>query len=187
MSAISAASRTPVSLASMIFLATIPPIGSSFRSAMLSERKARSNAELRFSISSGGRLLFASKTFNGILVPHTRHTARNSYQREPAVTINACHLLGSWACDLWARLSQSAASFSHAALSFGLVALAAIWRHSSASRRNLSDSESVIATEYYKAQVMTLSRKWQATKRRSSAWAPCRLASLKLETYSNKC
>jgi hypothetical protein len=96
MSAISAASRTPVSLASMIFLATIPPIGSSFRSAMLSERKARSNAELRFSISSGGRLLFASKTFNGIIVPHTRHTARNSTSenRQSQSTRVTCSVLG---------------------------------------------------------------------------------------------
>jgi ribose 1,5-bisphosphokinase PhnN len=50
--------------------------------------------------------------------------------------MNACHLLGSWTCGIWARLSQSAASFSHAALSFGLVALAAISRRAASKYKH---------------------------------------------------
>jgi hypothetical protein len=74
------------------------------------------------------------------------------------------HWLGFWDCAFLARVSQSSASLSHAALSCGLVARAANWRHSSASRRNLSESESAIAAEYAQSPTDDTSPKVESDK-----------------------
>jgi hypothetical protein len=103
-----------------------------------------SKAVFNLSISSGGRLVFASKTRMGIHFPGC-WTYRLVKTLTTGTSSAASRARDS---ELSAKLSQSAASFNQATLSCGLAALAAIWRHSSASRRNLSESESVIAAEY---------------------------------------
>jgi hypothetical protein len=119
-----------------------------------------SKAVFNLSISSGGRLVFASKTRMGIHFPGC-WTYRLVKTLTTGTSSAASRARDS---ELSAKLSQSAASFNQATLSCGLAALAAIWRHSSASRRNLSELDSGIAAHMPKTPSRTLRQKLEGDK-----------------------